>query len=783
MATSAPRTPPKKGETIEQQITSAISQGFSTVLNDLKAQNAEMLKALKDISHKGSMVARSSPSARNASVASEVSREASDRAENLSKRLDSPHGVPVKPNHAKGRNASAEDHGSGSGRVTREDLRDRLVNSFVGGAERWAASTLGDAGDGPAYTGVSRRLRHGVHMGANGRYYEYGKSGSIKAEDAYETVKMRTGYQVDEATGVIRDEKGRIRRAEVADEDDERRLLRRALLANRAADVAKAWQGGQPFGRALANAAPKSALRAAGTAAIVLQAADSTWTKVQEQYAKNRQYQEYLGGTNTDQFGERADRWFNENVRGKFSLLGGDSYDELWMQAMGMGMRGSHRDEYIKYGSQIMKQGASADETRELMAMTLESGGAASSLRDLVSALAGVNRVARDAQVSAKEARSIFIENYKAATSMMFGPSGSAIAQAEAFTTSQVNMGHAYAGRVDYTGMNKRAFTYANANASGLAPSQYYQMNEQFSSLPNMVANEDRIRQSLNYMQSQTGDPRTFEEVVNDFLKKLGRPLDPSDTHDLGAALEQAGFNRDVVAQTLSHVYGIQVGPEAALAAAGNLFTSNAPSQVAAQQQSSVTKKLSGPADLGNIKMGSFIPANNLAYSTAFDVQPGWNEALKDVYTKPGGGNRVVSRLPGTVELELLRNVGKYGLDPSTSVMVKTDKGDRVVSLQDALKYFPDQISNGSAKIMDGEQDGRTIADIMQFNGTSIAQAPTTSGNSGGDIGVPVEEYRADNPVEDGAAAAKTSVMIDLTPRAAEILTTYVNSEFYSPGR
>ena len=71
MATSAPRTPPKKGETIEQQITSAISQGFSTVLNDLKAQNAEMLKALKDISHKGSMVARSTGSARNASVASE----------------------------------------------------------------------------------------------------------------------------------------------------------------------------------------------------------------------------------------------------------------------------------------------------------------------------------------------------------------------------------------------------------------------------------------------------------------------------------------------------------------------------------------------------------------------------------------------------------------------------------------------------------------------------------------------------------------------------------------
>jgi hypothetical protein len=781
MATSPPRTPPKKGETIEQQITAAISQGFSTVLNDFKAQNAEMLKALRDLSHKGSMVANSSPSAKNASVASEVSREASDRAEHLSKRLDSPHGVPVRPNHARGRNASAEDHGSG--KVTREDLRDRLVNSFVGGAERWAAGALGDPGDGPAYTGVSRRLRHGVHMGANGRYYEYGRSGSIKAEDAYETVKLRTGYQVDEATGVIRDEKGRIRRAEVADDDDERRLLRRALLANRAADVAKAWQSGQPFGRALANAAPKTALRAAGTAASVVQAADKMWNKVQQQYATNRQYQEYLGGTNTDQFGERADRWFNENVRGKFSLLGGGNYDELWMQAMGMGMRGSHRDEYIKYGSQIMKQGANAEQTRELMSLTLEAGGTASSLRDLVSALAGVNRVARDAQVSAKEARSVFIENYKAATSMMLGPSGSAIAQAEAYTTSQVNLGHAYVGRVDYTGMNKRAFTYANANAAGLAPSQWYQLNEQFSSLPNMIANENRIRESLNYMQSQTGDTRTFEQVVNDFIKKLGRPLDPSDTYDLGAALEQAGFNRDVVAQTLSHVYGIQVGPEAALAVAGNLFTSNAPSQVAAQQQDSVTKKLSGPADLGNIRVGSFIPANNLAYSTAFDVQPGWNEALKDIYTKEGGGNRVVSRVPGTVELELLRNVGKYGLDPNTQVMVKAGGGDRIVSLQEALKYFPDQVSNGSVKIWEGDQEGRTIADIMQFNGTSIASAPTTSGNTRGDIGQSVEDHRKDNPAGEGSDASKTSVMIDLTPRAAEILTTYVNSEFYTPGR
>lgn len=779
MAPAKPKDPPRKGETIEQQITGAISQGFATVLTDMKAQNAEMLSALKEISRKGSMVARTSGSSKEAATAVNVAQEASERAERLSRRLDAPHGVPVRP---KAR-STAEDH---DGPVSRRDLRERLAESFIRGAESWSLGALGDPGEGPDYTGTTRRLRHGVHMGANGRYYEYGRSGSIKAEDAYETVKLRSGYSVDEKTGVVRDEKGRIRRAEEITGEEEANYLRRGILASRAVDVAKAWKEGQPFGRAMLNAAPKGALRAAGTAAIVVQAANEGWNKIQEQYAKNRQYQEYFGGTNTDQIGERANRWFNENVRGRFSLLGGETYDELWNQAMGMGMRGGHRDEYIKYGSQIMRQGVNSEQTRELMQMTLESGGAASSLRELVSALAGVNRVARDAQVSAKEAREIFIENYKASTAMMFGPSGSAIQQAEAITTSQVNMGHVYMNRIDYTGMNnKKGFTYSNAAQMGLAPSQFYLMNEQYSGLPNQVANEDRIRDVLLGIPSETGDSRTIEQVVNDFMNDLGRPFIPKDDmYDLGVAIEAAGYNRDILHRVLG-MFGIQVdSAAAALGAAGNLFTSNAPSQVAAEQQQSTTDRLSKPADLGNLKVGSRLAANQGIWSQTFDVQPSWNNALQEIYGTPGSGTGgPIGRMPGTVELEMLRRVGEFGLTPDTQVVVKAGGEDRVVSLKEALKSFPDQVSNGSVTIVEGEQDGRSIADIMQFTGTSIASKPTMSGDSNAGIGQSLEEFRSGQEGDSEKSGSGDKVLIDLKPRVAEIFDIYVNGEFYQPGR
>lgn len=775
MPPGRPQEPPRKGETIEAQISGAIAKGFETVLTDIRAQNAEMISALKEISRRGqvsSSTSVSAPSVRRSGPAVNVAVDASERAESLSKRLDTPHNV---------HNASVKE----SAPETRKNLRESLADSFSRHAEAWVPGVLGQAEDGSSYTGVTRRLRHGVHMGANGRYYEKGKKGSIRAEDAFETLKLREGYGLDE-NGVMRNAHGRFGHIEHATEAEEAGLLRRGIMANRAIDVAQAWKNGEPIGRALMHAAPPGLLKAAGYGAMaiqVAQAADKGWQKIQNQYAENRKYQEYYGGSNMDQVGERANRWFNKNIRGRFSLLGGDAYDELFGQAMDMGLRGSHRDDYIKYGSQIMGQGADAGQARELMSITLESGGTARSLRELVGALKDVSNVAREAQVSSKEAREIFIQNYKAATSMMFGPSGSAIDQAQAYTQSAVGMGHAYMNSVDYTGMNDKKFAYANAATMGIAPSQYYVMQEQYSSLPGMSANEDRVREVLNQLQSETGGNRTVEQVVADFQKKLGRPLDESDYYDLGVELESAGFNRDTVFSVLS-TFGIKVdSPAAAMGVAGNLFTANAPSQTAARLQGSTVDRLTAAPDLGRVKIGSSVPSNTNAYSDLFDVQPGWNNALRDIYTKTGAGNRVVSRLPGTVELELLRNVGSYGLDPDTKVLVRAGNEDRVVTLQDALKYFPDQISNGSAKIMEGDQEGKTIADIMKFTGTSVAQQPTTSGSTHAGIGEALADYRSEEQSKDsGEKGSESKVMIDLKPRVAEIFDIYLNGKYYQPG-
>lgn len=753
MPPQAPRSVPRSPGTIEEQISSAIASGFSTVLTDMKAQNAEMLSALKEISRVGRT---SAARTMRPEGAVEMAQKAEKGAAELTERLSAPEGVhqPAIPAWMSGHRK----HGG----ATREDLRERLADSFARRAEEW---TLG-AFENAATTGAERRLREGVTMDDSGRYRKNGKF--IKPEAAYETISREQVLM------------------EGATPDESASYLRRGIMANRAVDVARAWAGGEPFGRALANALPKKALAAAGTAATAVAVANEGWEKIQGQYAENRKYQQYYGGSNLDQLGERADRWLNKNIRGRFSLLGPEAYDELWTQAMDMGMRGHHRSDYINIGADMMGRGVSGQETEALLSMAIESGGATRSMRELVDAISSVGAVAREAGVSAKEARKIFIENYKASTSGILGDSGTAIQQAQAFTMSQVGMGHAYMGRVDYSGTLSRGNQYANARMLGLSPSEYYVMQQTTSTLPGMAMNEDRIRQQLNQLPNSSG--KTMQQVVYDFMASLGREFraEAGDLVQLSLAIEMAGFNRDQIAAILNR-NGMRVDPASAPGVAGNLFTSNAPSQIASREQESMTAKLMGPADLGGIKLGGVIAGQTNSISSALNVQTHWNEALKDIYTTASGsGNRAWSRLPGSVELELLRNVGTYKLDPDTSVMVKAGGKDRAVSLEEALKLFPDQISNGSVVILEGEHQGKKLSDVMGFTGTEVAKrnAPSASSGENAGVGEDIDSFFASMSKDSGSSNAPESVQVsfDLKPRVAEILDMYVNGEYYASG-
>jgi len=767
MAPSKPRQPPKKGETIEKQISGAIAQGFSTVLTDMKAQNAEILNALKEISRASRMkVASGVPAAAG------VAQRAEEAAHTLSTRLDSPGNLATERFVP-----SAHDKDGGS---TRDSIRDRLASSFATRAESWTMGAFGTMADGEMAGGGQRRLRPGVKIDSAGRYHYEDKY--IKAADAYQTGHL------DEHGGSEPAARISLNPAAVEEADgDETRFLRRGLMAGRAADVARAWQGGQPFGRALMSAAPNGALKAAGTASTVVHVANEGWQKVQEQYAKNRSYQEYFGGSNRQQFGERADQWFNKNVRGRFSLLGGDAYDTLWTQSQEMGLRGSHRNDYIGAGARLMGGGVSSDQTRELLSMTMESGGAVVAMRQLTDAIASVGQAARDSGVSAKEARAIFIENYKASSSNILGGGGGAITQAQAFTTSQVNMGHMYMNRVDYSGTMARNIQYANAQSLGMTPAQYSVDLQTNGPLNGMIVQENRARDQLNTLPSDSG--RRFEDVVREFIRKLGRNLIPNsrDSYDLGLYLETYGFQQRMIADTLRN-NGIKVdSDQAAPGIAANLFTSNTPSNVYDGLEKEKLSQLTGAPDLKYVKLGQTFSStmdNSTPYSDAFNVQPGWNDALRDIYTKPGqGSNREVSRVPGTVELELLRNVGTFGLSPTSMVMVKAGNEDRVVTMQEAFEKHRDQITNGSAVVVEpGENMNKTIAEMMGFSTIKeLTGKPTTSGNTNAGAGEDPEDYFAS--IKDEKKDEKgTTVMLDLTPRAAEILMEVTNREASSYG-
>jgi hypothetical protein len=767
MDPQVPRTPGP----IDQQIVAAISVGFETVLKSFQAQSAELLSAMGDVRRAESVAGR---------VVHDVSVVEGRKEEDRPSRLESRAVVPddateeTKPRKRPENLAEARS-------MSRSDIRTGLRNALAGRAEAWTMGGFGEDDEGRRYAGAERVMRPGVKVDSRGRYHENGKF--IRAEDAFHTIKYPAGYHVD-AQGRVRGPGGRFGKAAIASEGEEASLLRRQVMANNGMKVVNAWaEGDTTIGRALLSTLPEGAIKGVGTAAVAVAAGQKAWKEVQGQYAANRDFQEYYGGSNTAQFRERGAQLANR-ARGTFSLLGGKAYDDLFTQAMDQGMRGRARSDYINVGADLMGKGVSSSQVQSMMELNLKAGGAASGMRDLVDAISSVNAVAREAEVSAKAAREVFIQNYRASTQAIMGDGGTAIQQAQAFTDSQVAMGHSYMNRVDYSGTLNLNNEYANARRLGLTPAQYSVMQQTTSTLPGMVSQEDTTRQALNQtLRGSTGE--TMEQVVNRFVNSLGREFSPKDdTYQLGLALESAGFSKQQI-QAVLRAYGISTDLAGAPGIAGNLFTTNAPSQVFAREQESVVSKLSGKPSR-SLEKGKYLP-DLMSLSTSLDVQPAWASALNEIYGEQVGTQLYTNgRTPSTTELELLQNIGQYGLDPDTQVVIKSGGQDRVVSLQEAIKNFPDQIENGSAKFFDGTQEGKTVADVMGFTGTSLTEKAAPSTVTGDPtVGTGLVEARRKQEEESSSSSSSgtTKVEIDLKPRVQEMFDLYVNSKYYDGGQ
>jgi hypothetical protein len=645
-------------------------------------------------------------------------------------------------------------------------------------------------------------IRERVYRAAASRAETYVDPEGMSSDIATRQVgQVRPGLRADTASENFFDEAGNVvsRADALTDVGSQSAFRRRSMLAQTGMRSLNAWREGAPIGRSLAAALPEGLIQGAGTAAVVVTAANKIWQGIQSQAEKNREFQSVYAGGLGEQADDRMAQWVNRNITGRFSLLGSGNYDALFSQAMQQGLRGDDRKGYIREGAQIMETGASREQTGQILGIAVEAGQALNGLSD---AIKSVNAAAKDAGINASRAREIFIKNYQASSDALFG-SASSQRMATAMTQSQVGMARQFQD-VDITG----AYTGATrerliASRAGVPYTEYLgQIRD--NPTAGMLASEAVIQEHLNNLRSEKPGAPRLPELVQQFMDSLGgaENFNPQfDQRRLGDFIVDAGYSPEQIAMMLQGD-GVQLNNiNDAPAVAAMYYTNQTPGQIGARTEAEQIAAITPTA--ANSTFTSEEQVNQ--YSGA---AMGGADTLKLMYLQgitPGpaemAGNFPMNDESATVGqqrnliVEQLLNTDtltSMGVGQNTMIAVMTSGGRRIVPLSWALQNAPDQIPN--ATIIGGAHDdvtGKTVIEALNLPSQAAdmyadAAVPTlTEADRKNDEQImSMREWQEAHPVsEDQTGTTEpTHVVLDLTPRAAMMLQQQSTSAPYQTG-
>jgi hypothetical protein len=671
---------------------------------------------------------------------------------------------------------------------------------------------LTDFGIDPTKGNLAAQSRSGLKAGVYA-------SLAGRANDYRSEMILDGGYILNPVTGGYMGPDGNeVSASEAAFASSSPETARKLAMATSATRVAQAWSNGAPIGRSLMSAAPAGLLKGAGIAGLAITAGNQALDFYQGEVAQLNQNRGIYGDISVgESYGMRADEWINKNLRGRFSSLGAGAYDQLFQSGSQLALKGGALDEYIDTGADIMSTGASGAQTNQIMKTVIEAG---SSLAGLADSIRMVNDAAKDAGVNAGRARDVFIANYEASSDVMFGASGAIRSRtAASLTSAQVSQGREFQS-VSYGG----AFTDPMQNrmtaaSAGISNTEMLSLRQ---SNPGGAAMLDEARQLETLNRIPTANGQTVQQLVDEWIASQGGYYDPATMQDaLGIHLLDVGGIDPVVAQQFLSAVGIRADQGQALGVLGNMFTTASATQQV-QRDSAAAREAFTPTRLSleaNTRGGEgmalapgVLPLSGLvgAYAAGLNggvdfarhVDGGYEE-FKDLV------NSGVTNSPAAEYL--IHNRGEMGLSgDKTMVRVKDGDSFKVVTLEEAFRYYLDQITDGTAIIVDGASEdfmnmpiGRSIgmpSDIpaQQSFGELIGGSSGSSSYAPGvslpraseSVGVPFEEWakarQEENKSDSGSSGGDGKVTIGLTPEAQRILQVMDANDPYmisAPGR
>lgn len=576
-----------------------------------------------------------------------------------------------------------------------------------------------------------------------------------------------------------RDAAGNVLRSVVADTEEGRSLARTALRMASISRAAGAIAAGRGLGGALSGAVSGAATAGAGGVAGAAGGAAGTLARVgakaipvvgwalaaldvvgaglrfaQEQRAKNVQYQSIYGGANTEGFGQRLQE--EGFAWGQFFTTGLQDEDarKLFKGVSSLGFRDSQRGELLDFAQKQYKNlGMSVDQS--LQAIEIAARGSNTQLVGLEKALTRVSQAARVSGQSADQLRQKFLGTFQATTQAGFGISA---AQVAGIVTAEGPGGSRGLQGVDYTGAFTEGQQRFTAAQLGVSYGELVYQNSIGNTVPGLEALDKRIQTAVNtvlsggakrWLDSKIQEVGGRDKVKGDtglqasIGQELTRYIDPGAVKAVAEGLVGPG--------TLANVPEDKVGEWVVrnYVGAGDLSEAAEAEQAGENQRPLAEGERHGvEAEWGVLgaPAGTDFIQDNYGMNPFSGEVRSKNSAL-DAYSERQGQTGMADP---AIEA-FIQTTGKYS---EIGVEVQTKDGKKVVSKDEAIRYYGDQIAKGTARIVGGppDMDGMTIGQLtgvtqQDYTASHGRDTDTTNDTAAeGAPGVSAEEWKEGHP-------------------------------------
>ena len=490
-------------------------------------------------------------------------------------------------------------------------------------------------------------------------------------------------------------------------------------------------------------------------AGAAVAAATDIPAEVRSQRDKNAYYQAIEGGNNFDGFKERAHeeayRWTT------FGVLSSDEARRAFKGVTKLGYNskvegGIGRQQalnFIYHGK--TRRGETVDES--LQQLQVNSKNALGSLNDLNDALNSVSDSAGKAGINAQQARAEFTQLMDTAIKSGYGSASTDVARQE--QDLKTSYGRSFQD-IDASGRLSQSHAYMAASLAGISVSQYLTGGAEVKAGADQTLDRATVKAVLR---------PGVEDWIKAHIRAAGGKVDEEEATQLGQQMLQEFYPNDpyALSAVVASLSGYSnLGSDPVKAATWLVQQYNGKGALATVKADEKKTSKSNAVQGGKTsisypdqeKHGGFLGFGS-SNSKAWDAYSDW------VHEKGHG------KLQDDPVIDNLLN--KIKGDDKTKVAVTTKNGKRVVSLADAIKNHRNELASGKAVIVEGDQAGKSVADILGKGGVDPLRDFSKEAKKADKSGESYAKWEKGGNTKE--RKARQDFQLTLTPEARRLLT------------